>query len=400
MAVEAVGESGGSRTGTARRCRIPRPRPARRALARLPTLAGTSELWVSGFVATHLARRRCADRPGAHRRGPALPAWARRWLVVRRRGAHRRRLHRRCLSAVSDQIPDEESSRAREVLKAHSVDDSFATYRADSGIGDFVGSPPTGVPGWTGSHPDVAAAVLLAGVPKPGTPDEDRVLGRLVGSANATGLIPSYWWRGMLYASALRCGRCALGTASPRTTGRSPLRRARPGFSARMAGTGSAPTESATRSQPRTGCSLVPSAAPERRGTGQRAAEALIAMQRDDGSWRGDLVLRIPAPLWLSPGSWPGGTGRPAAGTPRARHRWGLRDRRRAARAVAVVERRRHPAWQGHRARGAGARGPRGARRAPVDALSWGGAVHWLGEFRAALFAEWTSTGLPDLNST
>ena len=267
-----------------------------------PTLAGTSELWVSGFVATHLAR---ADAPIdlaptvealLSRRGPdggwsygaAVPtdadstAW--------------------CLSAVSDQIPDEESSRAREVLKAHSVDDSFATYRADSGIGDFVGSPPTGVLGWTGPHPDVAAAVLLAGVPEPGTPDEDRVLGRLVGSANATGLIPSYWWRGMLYASALTLRALRARDCQPpddwqeaAAEGLAGLQREDGGYTL---GTDRVSDPFTTAHGLQAWCHLRH---PNAGAQAQRAAEALLAMQRDDGSWRGDLVLRIPAPAVVEP---------------------------------------------------------------------------------------------------
>lgn len=267
-----------------------------------PTLAGTSELWVSGFVATHLAR---ADAPIdlaptvealLSRRGPD-GGWSYGAEVPTDADSTAW-----CLSAVSDRIPDEQRAAAREVLTKHSVDDSFATYRADSGIGEFVGSPPAGVPGWTGAHPDVAAAVLLAGVPEPGTPDEDRALGRLVGSANATGLIPSYWWRGMLYASALTLRALRARDCQPPDTWQQAAAEGLTGLQRKDGGyaLGTDPTSDpfTTALGLEAWCHLRhPSAEAQAR----RVVAALLALQRDDGSWRGDHVLRIPAPAVVEP---------------------------------------------------------------------------------------------------
>lgn len=267
-----------------------------------PTLAGTSELWVSGFVATHLARagapvdlaptvdallsRRAPNGGWSYSAAVPTDADSTAW----------------CLSAVCGQIPDDEGARAREVLKRHRVDDGFATFRADSGIGGFVGSSPTGVLGWTGPHSDVAAAVLLAGVPEPGTPDEDRVLGRLIGSANATGLIPSYWWRGMLYATALTLRALRARDCQPPDSwqeaaaeGLAGLQREDGGY---VLGTDRASDPFTTAHGLESWCLLRH---PNAEAHAQRAAEALLAMQRDDGSWRGDLVLRIPAPAVVEP---------------------------------------------------------------------------------------------------
>ncbi len=278
-----------------------------------PTRAGTSQLWVSGFVATHAARAglpvdlsatveallagRASD--GGWGYGPDVPtdadstAW--------------------CLTAVGEQIPAEEAAQARALLWSHRVGDSFATYRADSGIAEFIDSPMGALAGWTGAHPDVAAAVLLSGVPEPGSQDEERILGALIGSANATGLIPAYWWRGMLYASAL-------GLRALRARGRRPpaawQQAAAEGLAGQQRPDGGYGLGADPRSDPFTTalglevwCHLIHPDAAQR---ADRAAGALLSSQRDDGSWRGDFVMRIPSPGVEEPrlvARWSRGTG-------------------------------------------------------------------------------------------
>lgn len=278
-----------------------------------PTLAGRSDHWVSGFVATHLAdsglavdleptvaallARQASD--GGWGFGGPVPADAdsTAW----------------CLSAVAASAPSDDVARARAALQAHRVGDGFATYRGDSGIVEFVGRSPEGAAGWLHAHPDVTAAVLLAGVPERGSPDEDAVLRHLLGESNATGLIPSYWWRGMLYASTLTLR--ALRTRGRRSTatwedaaaeGLAGLQRPDGGYAL-----GAEPSSAAflTALGLEAWCHLGYLDPGDRR---DRAAEALLRMQRDDGGWPGDFVLRIPSPAVTEPRlvpRWDRGTG-------------------------------------------------------------------------------------------
>lgn len=278
-----------------------------------PTRAGSSDQWVTGFVATHVAASSAAvdlaettaallerELPGGGwGYGGEVPADAdsTAW----------------CLSAVVDQAPQDVVDRAKAVLADHRVGAGYATYRADSGIAEFVGAAPSGAAGWTGAHPDVTAAVVLAGVPAPGDEDEEEVLRRLIGSATATGLVPSYWWRGMLYATALtlralaaRGRRAAPAWEQAAAEGLTRLQRAHGGYALGASPIGDPFT---TALALEAWCRL-PHLDHERRR--DRAAEALLLTQSPDGRWLGDHVLRIPAPGVRDPrlvGVWARDTG-------------------------------------------------------------------------------------------
>ena len=297
-----------------------------------PTLAGMSDEWVSGFVLTHLAPTEASDvdadaarsllarrqrETGGWGFGPAVPADAdsTAWSLM----------------ALRDTLPGADVARALDALELHRVGDAYATYRPGAGIEDFIGARAGGAPGWTSPHPDVTAAVLLATqplitgqVPRPSEAsassdraDDDAVSGSpeptspavpaaarfetslrwLVACADATGLVPSYWWRGMLYASALtlrlleQAGRRA-PEAWERAAVEGLVRLQTPSGGYRL---GSDPDHDAftTALALECWCRL---AHLDDDGRRDRVADALLTMQDAGGAWSGGYVLRLPAP--------------------------------------------------------------------------------------------------------
>lgn len=259
-----------------------------------PTLAGRSEHWVSGFVATHLL--------GLHGLDVDLTDTAATLLGSRHDdGGWGYDAHvptdadstAWCAQAVRRDDSATGRRAAREVLAAHRVGDGYATYRADSGIVEFVqSSGPDAMRGWTQAHPEVTAAVLLAGEPADDA-DAEAVLTALVRHQTGAGFLEAYWWRGPCYASALLLralnarGRCLDETeAGLMRRGLARVQREDGGF-----GLGST-----TRSDPFTTalglealCRLGQADA-----RADEAAATLLGLQQDDGRWAGAHVMRLP----------------------------------------------------------------------------------------------------------
>lgn len=277
-----------------------------------PTLAGMSDEWVSGFVLTHLAPTEAPEvdadaarsllarrqrETGGWGFAPAVPADAdsTAWSLI----------------ALRDTLPRADVARGLDALELHRVGDAYATYRPGAGIEDFIGALPGGAPGWTSPHPDVTAAVLLATQPlvagqvplpsdTPTAPAPARFeasLRWLLACADATGLVRSYWWRGMLYASALTLrllqqhGRRA-PEAWERAAVEGLVRLQTPSGGYRL---GSDPDDDAftTALALECWCRLAHLDDDRRR---DRVADALLTMQHAGGAWTGGYVLRLPAP--------------------------------------------------------------------------------------------------------
>lgn len=281
-----------------------------------PTLAGTSDAWVSGFVCAHLAAlapghvpahlaetiaalldRRTSGGGWSYGAGVPDDADSTAW----------------CLRATRDAAPADAAAEATALLEDHRAAGGYATYRAHGGIAEFIGQPRDRVAGWSAPHPDVTAAVLLAGVPPAGGDDEQDVLAWLVSRLSGTGLMPSYWWREELYGTALtlravheRGRRLPEDREGVMVRGLRRMQLADGGY-----GLGASQVADAftTAMGLEAWCHL---AHHDVDGAAGRAAHALLRSQRPDGSWAGGLVMRIPAPALVDPRlapSWSRSTG-------------------------------------------------------------------------------------------
>lgn len=314
-----------------------------------PTLAGTSDEWVSGFVVTHLAAlgRSALGRSALERADVEALDEVRATLSTRQRVEGGWGFGPQVppdadstawvLSALRDSLPTADVDRALDALDAHRVDEGYATYRAGSGIEEFVRAGPGGTPGWTAPHPDVTAAVLLAsmplGRPAPGArvdpPHGDPLRGgdddlhtadpaetslrRLVGSADGTGLVPAYWWRGLLYTTALVLRlldeQDAAGPPAWEAAALEGLARLQTPTGGYRLGSDAYDDAFQTALALECWCRLARRGGPDRR---DEVARALIAQQGADGGWVGGYVLRLPAPDVTDPrlvGSWRRGAG-------------------------------------------------------------------------------------------
>lgn len=268
-----------------------------------PTLAGESDVWVTGFILAHisgLARRRrkvrdaqafllnASRQSGGWSYGGEVPpdadstAW--------------------CLMALSG-VKGMSDSRRRtneSFLWSHLTNGGVATYKLDSGISKYIQAAPNhSIAGWTSAHPDVTAAAILA------DPHGERVeefLAGLIARQTGAGFFNSYWWRGPHYTTTLtlralrRCKR-HLPAASARLILRALVREQLPdggfglGASMRLDSlTTALALESFTHLSYLGGLR-------NRRAAGN----ALLQTQGSDGRWGGDFVMRIPAPDVIDP---------------------------------------------------------------------------------------------------
>lgn len=263
-----------------------------------PTLAGESDVWVTGFVLAHvtafikrrrvtraardfLLSRRHAD--GGWSYGGEVPpdADSTAWCLMALEG--------------SRQLSPGERRAGVAFLWSHATDEGVATYRADSGIRDYIRAPPEhSIDGWTSAHPDVTAAALLAGEPGGG---RGEVLAGLVSGQRGTGFWDAYWWRGPHYTTALVLRLLALRRL------RLSDDRARLLLGAlrrEQLADGGYSLGASTRLDPFTTALALESLSRLSYVGGKRergvAASALLREQQPDGGWRGDYLLRLPAP--------------------------------------------------------------------------------------------------------
>jgi hypothetical protein len=280
-----------------------------------PTLAGRSDVWVTAFAVAHL--RALAPRH-------PLIATARRYLAQEQQASGGWGYGGRgvpadadstawCLQALGSSRDLSTAARARAFafLETHRTERGFSTYHPDSGIRAFIeASHETSVDGWTRTHPDVTAAVLLAGHPPRRTAKARALLQRLMASQTAAGLIEAYWWRSAFYAltMTLRVFRDQRLRPSPTF-----VLRALAALEAKRLpdggyGLGADPSADAFT----TAMALEAQSLLTNRNAAAPAVDALLSAQKSDGGWEGALVLRIPAPSVtsvLSVHGWKANTG-------------------------------------------------------------------------------------------
>jgi squalene cyclase len=271
------------------------------------TLAGSSEEWVSAFVAAALAR------------GPRPPRFVDETLKTL---VHRQR--RDGGWGYSAEVPPDCDStawalialagspilrpsvalRAGRFIALHRDPRTggFSTYAAADRIDRYIAASPEVVTGWTSAHVCVTATALqaLALHPPADGPVVRMAIAWLREQRSGTGEWTSYWWSGTAYATyhALRA-LLLWGAADPRDAGlthASVLARQRPD------GSWAAPDGTADLFETAWNLRTL-LLAPLRAGlvAARRAASYIVHEQRPDGSWRPAPILRIPPPFEVKP---------------------------------------------------------------------------------------------------
>jgi hypothetical protein len=202
---------------------------------------------------------------------------------------------------------------AHQFLERHRHGDGFSTYAEDSFIGTYIQAGAHSIEGWTSEHPDVTAAVLLAGSGIVPASELERLLGLLIARQTGAGFIESYWWRGPFYATALTVRalvryRRRLGDERAELLLRA-LRREQLADGGYPLGSSLAADPFSTALALEILCHLRHHGGAAER---EAAAVALLTSQGEDGGWEGDLVMRLPAPDVKDPrrvSSWHRGGG-------------------------------------------------------------------------------------------
>lgn len=266
------------------------------------TLAGESDIWVTGFVLTHiynlceqketikelqnflLASRHASG--GWSYSAPVPPdadstAW--------------------CLMALQscEEFTEVASGEAKVFLWSHFTNGGLSTYKRESGILEFISAPNSEtIAGWTSPHTDVSIAAVLADM------RNEKVPGILkwLSGMQTDGVINSYWWRGPYYTTALFLR--ALTKLKLRLPMKHATKIAEALILQQRANGGFALGSSENTDPFTTALALESFVNLSYLGLYQQinnCANALFLSQNKNGGWPGDFILRIPAPFITDP---------------------------------------------------------------------------------------------------
>lgn len=279
-----------------------------------PTLAGESDIWVTGFVLTHIYNL-CGQKETIKQsqkfllesRHP-LGGWSYSMPVPPDADSTAW-----CLMALqsSEEFTEVALKEAKFFLWSHFTNGGLSTYRIDSGIREFISAPdPETIAGWTSVHPDVSIAAVLADFQN----DKVRqVMNWLLAKQTNEGLINSYWWRGPFYTTALFLR--VLIKLKLRLPGEQATKIAEALVREQKAKGGFALDSSENTDAFTTALALesfVNLSYLDLHQQMNKCGNALLLSQKENGGWAGDFILRIPAPFITDPNhvaSWNNTTG-------------------------------------------------------------------------------------------
>ncbi len=267
------------------------------------TLAGESDIWVTGFVLTHiinlceqtntisesqnfLLQSRHSSGGWSYSSHVPADADSTAW----------------CLIALQSNniLAELEEEKAKTFLWSHFTGKGISTYRIDSGIREFISAPADEfIAGWTTAHPDVSIAAVLADLHNEKVPE---ILNWLIEQQENTGFIHSYWWRGPHYTTtlllrALASNQYQLSKDHAELIRNSLVRE-------QLADGGFGLDSSATQNPFTTALALESFTHLSYLGYDEDrnlCGNALLCSQNQNGSWAGDYILRIPAPYVINP---------------------------------------------------------------------------------------------------
>ncbi len=274
-----------------------------------PTLAGESDIWVTGFVLTHIyslcEQTDVIDATQNFLLQSRHPSGGWSYSAMVPPDADSTAW---CLMALQqgNKLSGEALQKSKVFLWNHFTGNGISTYSATSGIREFISAPNNDlIAGWTAEHPDVSIAAALADLQNEKAPE---ILNWLTRQQTKDGFINSYWWRGPYYATTLLLRALSI------------YKHQLPEEHAKLI------AEALAREQFADGgfrldsfeqmdaftTALALESFTHLSYTGYQAernlcANALLAAQQQNGNWEGDYILRIPAPYVTDPGqvaSW------------------------------------------------------------------------------------------------
>ncbi len=274
-----------------------------------PTLAGESNIWVTGFVLAHI-RNFCEKTNVVHE--------AENFLLQSRHdyGGWSYSSHvppdadstAWCLQALQccKDFTAVDAANAKTFLWSHFTGKGISTYRIDSGIREFISAPADEwVAGWTSAHADVSIAAVLADFENVKTIE---VIKWLTKDYTDKGYINSYWWRGPYYASTLLLR--ALANSKDQLPKDHAALMVQLLVEAQLADGGFGLDSSLVINPFTTALALesyIHLAFLGQQDERNLCGHALLRAQQEDGSWAGGFILRIPAPNVIDTGevsSW------------------------------------------------------------------------------------------------
>ncbi len=268
-----------------------------------PTLAGESNIWVTGFVLAHI-RHLCGKTDVINE--------AENFLLQSRHehGGWSYSNHvppdadstAWCLQALQccKKFTAADAAIANTFLWSHFTGTGISTYKTDSGIREFIGAPADEwIAGWTSAHADVSIAGILA---DPRHEKNMEVLEWLTGQQTDNGFINSYWWRSPYYATTLFLRALA---GSDYQLPQAYATKLVQSLVQDQLATGGFGLDSSLVMDPFT-TALALEAFTHLSFSGKEVernlcGNALLHAQQEDGSWVGNFILRIPAPNVTNP---------------------------------------------------------------------------------------------------
>ncbi len=272
-----------------------------------PTMAGTSDIWVTGFVLAHIS--------SLSQRTPAMDK-AYEFLLSSQHSVGGWSYSRCvppdadstawCLVALANfsSVKEEVLRKATSFLWEHYSGKGLATYMPSSGIQQFIGAPSEDyLVGWYDSHPDVSMAAVLADLQHIQVP---AVLRWVTSRQSSEGFFDAYWWRGPYYTTALLLRALSLSkrslTRSTKTALAAGLKKKQLANGAYGIGPTTTPDIFNTALALECLVHIDLETIEEAR---EACGHALLKAQNEDGSWAGGHILRLPAPNVTDPGTVP-----------------------------------------------------------------------------------------------
>ncbi len=268
-----------------------------------PTLAGTSDIWVTGFVLAHIYNL-CEDVDAIKKSQEFLlksqhtsGGWSYSAIVPPDADSTTW-----CIMALqsSTELTNVALDKAKVFLWSHFIDKGISTYSMESGIRQFISVPSYDfIAGWTSIHPDVSVAAVLADIKNIEVPE---ILNWLINRQSSEGFFNSYWYRGPYYTTTLLLRALS---AQQQFLREEKARKIVEGLIRQQFPDGGFGLDTSAMLDPfSTALALESFAHLSYLGNDQERAmcgHALLKSQREDGSWEGGLILRIPAPDVMDP---------------------------------------------------------------------------------------------------
>jgi hypothetical protein len=268
-----------------------------------PTMAGTSDVWVTGFVLAHI-NRLCDNNDTIKKSQQFLlqsqhssGGWSYSAMVPPDADSTTW-----CMLALQSnrELTNLALDKAKVFLWSHFKDKGVSTYSIESGIRQFISAPSDDfIAGWTSAHADVSIAAVIADINNIEVPE---ILNWLINKQSSDGLFNSYWYRGPYYTTTLLLRALSLQQQYLPAEKSRKVVEALSHQQLKDGGFGLGVSEMADAFN--TALALESFVHLSYLGHDQErtaCGNALLKFQQQDGSWPGGLILRIPAPDVIDP---------------------------------------------------------------------------------------------------